>query len=93
MGVYKADTMSLGDVIIPKYYLDLEFPDIAIHNPKVVKLSDDKDFKNLTVALFEEHAYDKYVPEHGRSFRFNSIGKALQLLENGIVDVVCRSYL
>ena len=93
MGVYKADTMSLGDVIFPKYYLDLEFPIIAIYNPKVVKLSDDKDFKNLTVALFEENAYDKYVPEHGRSYRFNSIGKALQLLENGIVDVVCRSYL
>ncbi|MEI4551704.1 hypothetical protein [Pseudoalteromonas spongiae] len=88
VGVYKNDKTLLGDVTYPKYHLDMEFPIIAIYNPRTTKLRHSEDFKDLTVGWFEEYAYNRYVPEHAQSYRFTDIHKALMLLESGKVDVV-----
>ncbi|WP_372768290.1 hypothetical protein [Pseudoalteromonas sp.] len=88
VGVYKNDKALLGDVIFPKYHLDLEFPIVAIYNPRITKLRHSEDFTSLTVGWYEEYAYDRFVPQHGQSYRFTDIKKALALLESGKIDVV-----
>ena len=88
VGVYKDDQSLHANTLYPKYYLDLEFPVVAIYNPRATKLRHHEDFKTLTVGWYEEYAYDRYVPLHGQTYRFTDIIKALDLLESGKIDVV-----
>jgi hypothetical protein len=34
IGVYKSDLLDLNDAVLPNYHLDIEFPTVAIFDPK-----------------------------------------------------------
>jgi polar amino acid transport system substrate-binding protein len=88
VGIYESDLLDLNDAVLPQYHLDIEYPTIAIFDPKKNKINSINDLNGLTVSWYEEYGYQKFLPEEAIKYPFNDINYAFTLLESGRIDVI-----
>ena len=88
VGVYETDLSELNGAVLPNYHLDIEYPTIAIYDPKRNKINTINDLKGLVVSWYEEYGYHKYLPKEAIRYPFNDINQAFKLLESGRIDVI-----
>ncbi len=83
VGIYRED---VSEAIFADWFIDTEYPVVAIYDPKRLTLNSFDDLADLTLSWLRGYNFDRYLPHGIHHYEVTDIDTGFKLLEKERVD-------
>ena len=83
VGIYRED---VSEAIFADWFLDTEYPIVAIYDPKRITVNSFDGLADLTLSWLRGYSFDRYLPQGINYYEVTDIGTGFKLLEKERID-------
>ncbi|QOL26834.1 transporter substrate-binding domain-containing protein [Thalassotalea sp. LPB0316] len=85
IGLFRDD---VDRAIFPNWYLDIEYPIIAIYNKERHTINKASDLKDLNLSWMRGYGFGRYLPEAKNIYQLTSVWTGFEMLMKGRIDAL-----
>ena len=85
IGLFRDD---VERAIFPNWYLDVEYPIVALYHKERNNINSVKDLESLNLGWMRGYDYGRYLPEAKNRYQLNTLYTGFELLMKGRIDAI-----